>query len=177
MPALAVTTRPHRPTSALQVPFPHADLAPPSDALAPDANSVAIAYRLFGEPGPMVLLRQDGALRILGWSLGSGRAECRQEGRLAQLVGIDVVLIGDGRYAVSERIATEGKDGYSRLEAWCALCDSPAEVRRHCEDGGGDDTRAAARLAALDHATRCWPPFRNGSARFGDVLPFPFALD
>jgi hypothetical protein len=125
----------------------------------------------------MTLLRQDGALRILGWTLGSGRAECRQDGRVAQLVGIDVVLIGDGRYAVSERTATEGKDGFSRLESTCTLFESPSEVRCHCENGRGDATRAAARVAALDHATRYWPPFRAGSARLGDALPLPFALD
>ncbi len=157
----------------------YADVAPPMDALAPSAEgaSVALALEMFGEPAPMTLLRQDGALRILGWTLGSGRAECRQDGRVAQLVGIDLVLIGDGRYAISERIASEGKDGLSRLDATCVLFASPAELRNHCENGVGDATRAAARVSALDHASRSWPPFRARSARSGDVLPLPFALD
>jgi hypothetical protein len=179
-----VTIRPSRPARAVR-PFssqfaePHADLGPsPSPPVrTPAGTAVALAYEMFGEPGPMTLLRQEGALRILGWTLGSGRAECQQDGRLAELVGVDVILIGDGRYALSERMATEGKDSLSRLEAWCVVLDSPGQVRQHCEEGANDATRAAARRAALDHATRCWPLFRSGASRPGTALPLPFALD
>jgi hypothetical protein len=108
-----------------------------------------------------MLLRQEGALRIIGWTLGSGRAEARDQGRLAEFVGIDVVLIGDGRYAISERMAADGVYGLSRLEARCEVFDTLVEARQYCEDIEGNSTRVAARLSALDHATRRWPPFRG----------------
>jgi hypothetical protein len=78
---------------------------------------------------------------------------------------------------VSERTASEGGDGQSRLDARCAVFDSPGEVRRHCEEGLGDSIRMAARHAALDHATRRWPLFRSSERRRVDSLPLPFALD
>lgn len=137
-----------------------------SSVSSPDAPELALAYETFGQPEPLMLLRQEGALRILGWTLGSGRAESRDQEQRAEFVGIDVVLIGDGRYAVSERMAADGVYGLSRLEARCEVFDNLVEARRYCEEAGGDSTRVAARLAALDHATRRWPPLRvhNGPA-------------
>jgi len=124
----------------------------------------------------MTLLRQEGALRVFGWVLGRGRADCREAGQLAHIVGIDVILIGDGLYAVSERTATDWADGLSQLDARCEVFDSAAAARRYCEDEAGDDTRKAARVAALDHAVRRWPPFR-GRAAVDRLLRIPFLLD
>lgn len=125
----------------------------------------------------MTLLRQEGALRVMGWSLGRGRAECREAGQLAHIVGIDVILVGDGRYAICERTATDGEDGLSRLDARCAIFDSAIAAATYCQESDGDATRGAARLAALDHATRRWPPFRGGAGRRPGSVSFPFALD
>lgn len=138
--------------------------------------AVALATELFGPPEPMTLLRQEGALRVLGWVLGRGRADCREAGQLAHIVGIDVVLIGDGLYAVSERTASDGADGLSRLDARCEIFESAAAARRYCEEAASDQMATAARSAALDHAVRRWPPFRGGSAadRRGRL---PFVLD
>jgi hypothetical protein len=164
-------------TQSLFVRAPADQRSPSGGSVAsPEGTAIALAHKMFGEPTPMMLLRQGGTLRILGWTLGSGRAECQEDGHLVQFVGIDVVLIGDGRYAVSERTATDGGDGQSRLDARCTVFDAPAEVRRHCEDGHGDSTRTAARLAALDHASRRWPPF-NPERRGVNALPLPFPLD
>jgi hypothetical protein len=145
--------------------------------LAEAEAAVALARERFGAPEAMTLLRQEGALRVMGWVLGRGRADCREAGQLAHIVGIDVVLTEDGTYAVSERTATDGMDGLSRLDARCQLFDSAAAARRYCEeDEAGDETRRAARVAALDHAMRRWAPFRGGSAadRLGRI---PFLLD
>jgi hypothetical protein len=138
--------------------------------------AVALANQLFGPPEPITLLRQEGALRVVGWVLGRGRADCQEAGQLAHIVGIDVVLIADGLYAVSERTASDGADGLSRLDARCEVFDSAAAARRYCEEATSDETVTAARTAALDHAVRRWPPFRGGSAaeRLGRV---PFLLD
>jgi len=132
---------------------------------------------MFGEPEPMALLRQEGVLRVMGWTLGRGRAECREAGQLAHIVGIDVVLMGDGRYAVCERTATDGEDGLSRLDARCALFDSPMAANEYCQEEDGDATREAARFAALDHAMRRWPLFRGSASRPAGGMPLPFALD
>lgn len=136
--------------------------------------AIALATELFGPPEPMTLLRQEGALRVLGWVLGRGRADCREAGQLAHIVGIDVILIGDGLYAVSERTSSDGADGLSRLDARCEIFESPAAARQYCEEAASDQTATAARTAALDHAVRRWPPFRGGSAadRRGRALPF-----
>jgi hypothetical protein len=180
---VAVTFRPTTPRfdSATHSPFvrPAADLRSPSgrSVVSPEGTAIALAHKMFGAPTPMMLLRHGGTLRILGWTLGSGRAECQEDGRLVQFVGIDVVLIGDGRYAVSERTATDGGDEQPRLEARCSVFDAPGEVRRHCEESDSDASRTAARLAALDHATKRWPLFRSTERRWGDALPLPFALD
>jgi hypothetical protein len=148
-----------------------------ADAAAAEAQAaVVLAKELFGEPQPMMLLRQEGVLRVMGWILGRGRADCREAGQLAHIVGIDVILMGDGYYAVSERTATDGMDGLSRLDARCQQFDSAAAARSYCEDEAGDETRKAARVAALDHAVRRWPPFRGGSAA-DRVGPIPFLLD
>jgi hypothetical protein len=136
-----------------------------------------LAREMFGEPEPMTLLRQEGALRVMGWSLGRGRAECREAGQLAHIVGIDVVLVGDGRYAICERTATDGEDGLSRLDARCALFESATAAANYCQESDGDATRQAARTAALDHATRRWPPFRGGASRRGGAISLPFELD
>jgi hypothetical protein len=132
-----------------------------SSVSSSEAPELALAFETFGEPEPLMLLRQEGALRILGWTLGSGRAESRDQAQRAEFIGIDVVLIGDGRYAISERMAADGVYGLSRLEARCEVFDTFVEARRYCEEAGGDSTRVAARLAALDHATRRWPPLRG----------------
>jgi len=124
----------------------------------------------------MVLLRQEGALGVVGWVLGRGRADCQESGQLAHIVGVDVVLTGDGVYAVSERTATDGVDGLSRLDARCELFESAAAARTYCEDAPGDEARKAARVAALDHAIRRWPPLRGGSA-VGRLYTVPFKLD
>jgi hypothetical protein len=148
-----------------------------ANGLDPEAQAtVALAHQLFGPPEPITLLRQEGALRVMGWVLGRGRADCQEAGQLAHIVGIDVVLIADGLYAVSERAASDGADGLSRLDARCEIFDSALAARRYCEDAASDETATAARTAALDHAVRRWPPFRGGSAadRLGRV---PFFLD
>jgi hypothetical protein len=124
----------------------------------------------------MMLLRHEGALRATGWILGRGRAECREAGQLAHIVGIDVVLTGDGLYVVSERTATDGVDGLSRLDARCEIFDSATGARRYCEGVSGDALREAARHAALDHAVRRWPPFRGKSAA-SRAVRVPFQLD
>jgi hypothetical protein len=152
---------------------PEAPGTPASEAAA----AVALAREMFGEPEPMTLLRQEGALRVMGWSLGRGRAECREAGQLAHIVGIDVILVGDGRYAICERTATDGEDGLSRLDARCALFASATAAGSYCQESDGDATRGAARLASLDHATRRWPPFRGGAGRRTGSVSFPFALD
>jgi hypothetical protein len=169
-------------------PRPHSPASPAPDGTAGDTSATtnaaaaevkaanALANQLFGEPERVTLLRQEGALEVLGWILGRGRADCREAGQLAHIVGIDVVLIGDGRYAVSERTATDGVDGMSRLEAQCELFASATAARRYCEEGAGDDTQKAARAAALDHAVRRWPPFR-GVAAVDRLLRIPFLLD
>jgi len=138
--------------------------------------AVALATRLFGPSEPITLLRQEGALRVMGWVLGRGRADCQEAGQLAHIVGIDVVLIADGLYAVSERTASDGADGLSRLDARCEIFDSALAARRYCEEAVSDEAANAARTAALDHSVRRWPPFRGGSAadRLGRV---PFLLD
>jgi hypothetical protein len=140
------------------------------------AAAVVLARETFGEAEPLTLLREEGALRVVGWTLGRGRAECREAGQLAHIVGIDIVLIGDGRYAVCERTATDTEDGLSRLDAQCSLFDTVEAARSHCHDSDGDQTAQAARMAALDHATRRWAPFR-GAARRASKVSLPFALD
>jgi hypothetical protein len=113
----------------------------------------------------------------MGWTLGRGRAECREAGQLAHIVGIDLVLMGDGRYAVCERTATDGEDGLSRLDARCAVFDTATAAHSYCQEQDGDATREAARFAALDHATRRWPPFRGSKPRPPGGISIPFALD
>src|SRR5579864_6980674 len=152
----------HRTSAAQHAPaIAHAPSSPQSEEAE---AAVALANQRLGKPEPIILLRQEGALGVVGWVLGRGRADCREAGQLAHIVGVDVVLTGDGRYAVSERTATDGVDGLSRLDARCELFDSPAAARTYCEETDGDDTRRAARVAALDHAMRRWPPLRGGSA-------------
>ncbi len=142
------------------------------------ALAVALAAEQFGDPQPLTLLRQEGAVRVLGWMLGRGRAECREAGQLAHIVGIDIILVADGRYAVSERTASDGADGLSRLDARCEFFDSALAARARCESMSGDSTREAARVAALDHATRRWRPFRGTPHRGVPVpAPLPFQLD
>jgi hypothetical protein len=147
-----------------------------SDAATIMQAEIALARELLGDPEPIMLLRHEGALQAVGWILGRGRAECREAGQLAHIVGIDVVFIGDGLYAVSERTATDGVDGLSQLDARCEMFDSVAAARRYCEEVSGDATREAARHAALDHAVRRWPPFRGRSAATRAVR-VPFQLD
>ena len=179
MPALSSATHPVS-LSASRSPVASASPAPPattdSVVAAERRAAVALAEQLFGHPEPMVLLRHEGALRILGWILGRGRAECCQAGQLAHIVGIDVILIGDGLYAVAERTATDTQDGLSRLDARCVMFESAEAARRHCEDAAGDQTRRAARVAALDHAIRRWPPLRGVSAT-ERLVRVPFQLD
>jgi hypothetical protein len=138
---------------------------------------VALARETLGEPEAMALLRQEGVLRVMGWTLGRGRAECREAGQLAHIVGIDLVLMGDGRYAVCERTATDGEDGLSRLDARCAVFETAIAAHNYCQEQDGDATREAARFAALDHATRRWPPFRGSKPRPPGGISIPFALD
>lgn len=174
---LTSVTPPSDPSSPSSPAHPPAHGSGAPDALRSEAAAaVAHARETLGEPEPMTLLRQEGALRVMGWTLGRGRAECREAGQLAHIVGIDVVLIGDGRYAVCERTATDGEDGMSRLDAQCALFDSPTAVRMYCQQSDGDATREAARMAALDHATRRWSPFRGNASRRGRIS-LPFTLD
>lgn len=137
---------------------------------------MALATQRFGAPEPLTLLRQEGALRVMGWILGRGRADCRESGQLAHIVGIDVVLMADGLYAVSERTATDGADGLSRLDARCEIFDAVTAVRQYCEEPSGDATATAARTAALDHAVRRWPLFRGGTAA-DRLRGLPFLLD
>jgi hypothetical protein len=87
---------------------------------------------------------------------------------------VDILLVSDGQYAVSERVATDGADGLSRLDAACRLFDTAGEAREYCEQPVEDETRGAARMAALDHATKRWAPFRGKRPRRKSAeLPFP----
>jgi hypothetical protein len=162
--------------------LPPSPAAPPraqvtdDSVLAEARATVALANQMFGQPEPLVLLRHEGALRVMGWILGRGRADCRQAGRVAHIVGVDVMLFGDGHYAVAQRTATDTADGLSRLDARCEVFRSADAVRRYCLEAACDEIRRAARVTALDHAVRRWPPLR-GVPPADRLVPMPFLLD
>ena len=165
--------------------------AQPSDAPAPetsalvatpggDADAVALARQLFGDPTPLAVTIDDMSCTIPGWELGSQAADSMDADGLACWVSVDILLLENGRYVVREHRATEDADGMIASDSSGAVIESGAELRAHCTEHVQDPLCAASRVAALDNAMRRWPPLRSPSGRarsspLVNTLPVGFA--
>lgn len=159
----------------------HADPAPttgaavPAGALLGDADAVALARQLFGDPTPLAVTINGMSSTIPGWELGSQAADSIDADGLACWVSVDIMLLENGRYVVREHRATEDADGMIASESNGAILEDGAALRAHCTEHVQDPLCAASRVAALDNAMRRWPPLRGPSGRASStplVIPF-----
>jgi hypothetical protein len=130
-----------------------------------DADAVALAMQLLGDPATMAVNADGTSFTAPGWELGSAKADSMDADGLACWVSVDILLLENGRYAVREHRASEGSDGMIASDSSGATLASGVEVRNFCTEHPTDALRDAARCAALDNAMRRWPPFRSTSGR------------
>jgi len=147
----------------------------PGTAPRNDADAVALARQLFGDPTPLALTIDGMSSTIPGWELGSQAADSIDADGLACWVSVDIMLLENGRYVVREHRATEDADGMIASDSSGAIFDGGAALRAHCTENVHDPLCAASRVAALDNAMRRWPPLRSPSGRASSsplVIPF-----
>ena len=123
-------------------------------------SAPAQAAALFGKPGPFPL-RRDGKVTVVrGWVVGRGRAECRDGDSLVTWVHLDLLLTDEARYLTCERVGSQRGTNISIPVTTVTAHENSDALREHCEAAVDDPLRAAVRCAALDDASRRWPPLK-----------------
>lgn len=143
-----------------------------------DAEEPAhLAERLFGAATHVVLVSDGGpALSIVGWTLGTGRAEVSDDRGASRTVVAEVMYSEAGHYVVYEHQIAQGGDA-TPLAATVNEFRTAPDLWRYSETGSFDSARDIALATAVDHASRVWPWLRRGPARRAvSAMALPFAL-